>query len=54
MQPILVSGATGTLGRGVVGQLLASGHEARGLSRRPPAGGGEWSRVGDCAHRGGA
>jgi uncharacterized protein YbjT (DUF2867 family) len=34
-EPILVTGGTGTLGRLVVGQLLADGHPVRVLSRRP-------------------
>jgi uncharacterized protein YbjT (DUF2867 family) len=36
--PILVTGATGTLGRVVVERLVAAGHEVRGLTRRatPP------------------
>ncbi len=33
---ILVTGGTGTLGRAVVEQALAAGHEARVLSRRQP------------------
>jgi uncharacterized protein YbjT (DUF2867 family) len=38
-QPILVTGGSGILGRGVVGRLLAAGHEVRVLSRQPrPAG----------------
>jgi uncharacterized protein YbjT (DUF2867 family) len=38
-QPILVTGGSGTLGRGVVDRLLAGGHQVRVLSRRPrPAG----------------
>lgn len=37
--PVLVTGGTGTLGRAVVRQLLADGHDTRVLSRRPrPAG----------------
>jgi uncharacterized protein YbjT (DUF2867 family) len=35
MQPILVTGGTGTLGRALVAQLLAAGHEVRALSRKP-------------------
>jgi uncharacterized protein YbjT (DUF2867 family) len=35
MTPILVTGGTGTLGRVVVGQLSAAGHEVRVLTRRP-------------------
>jgi uncharacterized protein YbjT (DUF2867 family) len=50
MQPILVTGATGTLGRAVLPRLIAAGHGVRALSRRPPAsdppGGVEWV-VGD-------
>jgi uncharacterized protein YbjT (DUF2867 family) len=34
-KPILVTGATGTLGRGVVARLLVAGHRVRVLSRRP-------------------
>lgn len=34
MPPILVTGGTGTLGRGVVTRLIAAGHEVRVLSRR--------------------
>ena len=38
-QPILVTGGSGILGRGVVGRLLAAGHEVRVLSRQHrPAG----------------
>jgi uncharacterized protein YbjT (DUF2867 family) len=38
-EPILVTGATGTLGREVVARLLAGGHGVRVMSRRPrPAG----------------
>jgi uncharacterized protein YbjT (DUF2867 family) len=38
-QPILVTGGSGTLGRGVVDRLLAADHQVRVLSRRPrPAG----------------
>lgn len=38
---ILVTGATGTLGRALVTRLAASGHQVRALSRRPqPAPGG--------------
>lgn len=33
--PVLVTGGTGTLGRAVVRRLLAEGHDARVLSRRP-------------------
>lgn len=41
---VLVTGASGTLGRAVVPHLVAAGHEVRGMSRRPrPAGDGvEW------------
>jgi uncharacterized protein YbjT (DUF2867 family) len=39
-QSILVTGGSGTLGRGVVARLLAAGHTVRVLSRRPrPASG---------------
>lgn len=39
---ILVTGATGTLGRKVVARLLAGGHGVRAMSRRPrPAGDAE-------------
>jgi uncharacterized protein YbjT (DUF2867 family) len=34
-QPILVTGASGTLGRAVVGRLLDAGHQVRALSRQP-------------------
>jgi uncharacterized protein YbjT (DUF2867 family) len=34
-QPILVTGGSGTLGRGVVTRLLAADHQVRVLSRRP-------------------
>lgn len=41
MQPILVTGGTGTLGRAVVARLLDAGQEVRVASRRPdPAIGG--------------
>jgi uncharacterized protein YbjT (DUF2867 family) len=33
---VAVSGATGTVGRRVVAELVARGHEVRQLSRRPP------------------
>jgi nucleoside-diphosphate-sugar epimerase len=33
-QPILVTGGSGTLGRGVVARLLTGGHQVRVLSRR--------------------
>ncbi|MCO1574726.1 NAD(P)H-binding protein [Crossiella sp. SN42] len=32
---ILVTGATGTVGRQIVGQLVAAGHRVRALTRRP-------------------
>jgi uncharacterized protein YbjT (DUF2867 family) len=32
---ILVTGATGTVGREVVAQLLATGHEVRAMTRNP-------------------
>ena len=35
MRPILVTGGTGTLGRVLVGQLTAAGHQVRVLSRKP-------------------
>jgi uncharacterized protein YbjT (DUF2867 family) len=47
MQPILVTGGTGTLGRSVVQQLLAAGHEVRALSRRPHPPGAAGGFVGD-------
>jgi uncharacterized protein YbjT (DUF2867 family) len=34
-RPILVTGGSGTLGRGVVARLLAGGHQVRVLSRQP-------------------
>lgn len=34
---ILVTGATGTVGRHIVGQLQAAGHDVRALSRNPAA-----------------
>ncbi|RCW37643.1 uncharacterized protein YbjT (DUF2867 family) [Halopolyspora algeriensis] len=45
MQPILVTGATGTLGRAVTSRLLASGTEVRALSRRtqPASQSVEWA-----------
>jgi uncharacterized protein YbjT (DUF2867 family) len=49
MQPILVTGATGTLGRSVVQQLLDAGHEVRALSRKAhPPGAAGWL-VGDLS-----
>ncbi|MFI6758234.1 SDR family oxidoreductase [Micromonospora sp. NPDC050417] len=41
---VLVTGASGTLGRKVVPNLTAAGHEVRGMSRRPRPGGDgvEW------------
>jgi uncharacterized protein YbjT (DUF2867 family) len=38
MTSVLVTGATGTLGRAVVGALLTGGHAARVFSRRAPTG----------------
>jgi uncharacterized protein YbjT (DUF2867 family) len=38
MPPILVTGATGQIGREVVTQLRAAGHQVRALSRTPSAG----------------
>src|SRR5438093_136643 len=38
MHPVLVTGATGRVGRLVVDQLLAAGVPVRALSRRPAAG----------------
>jgi uncharacterized protein YbjT (DUF2867 family) len=46
MTAILVTGATGTLGRALVSQLAEAGHEVRSLSRRPPPRGtppGAWA-----------
>ncbi len=37
MQPILVTGGTGTLGRPLVQALTGAGNPVRVLSRRPPA-----------------
>ncbi|MCK7625995.1 NAD(P)H-binding protein [Streptomyces sp. RS10V-4] len=37
-QDILVTGGTGTLGRALVGRLLAGGHRVRSLSRHPHTG----------------
>ncbi len=37
MLPILVTGATGQIGREVVSQLCAAGHRVRALTRTPPA-----------------
>jgi uncharacterized protein YbjT (DUF2867 family) len=39
MKPILVTGATGTVGREVVAQLLAAGAPVRALTRNPEAAG---------------
>jgi uncharacterized protein YbjT (DUF2867 family) len=47
MTPILVTGGTGTLGRVVVGQLVAAHHEVRMLTRRPSTGPGVYT--GDLA-----
>jgi uncharacterized protein YbjT (DUF2867 family) len=38
VQPILVTGATGVLGRQIICRLLAAGYRVRALSRRPPEG----------------
>ncbi|MFE7317703.1 SDR family oxidoreductase [Streptomyces sp. NPDC057555] len=40
MTTLLVTGGTGTLGRAVVGRLLAGGHDVRSLSRHPHTGTG--------------
>ncbi len=40
MSLILVTGASGTLGRELVARLLARGHAVRGMSRQPRAGAG--------------
>jgi uncharacterized protein YbjT (DUF2867 family) len=49
MQPILVTGATGTLGRSLVPQLLGAGHGVRALSRKAhPPGAAGWF-VGDLS-----
>ncbi len=47
MGPVLVTGATGTLGRPVLRQLLLGGADVRALSRReqPPAGDVDWVRA---------
>ncbi len=47
MTPILVTGGTGTLGRVVVGQLVAAHREVRMLTRRPSTGPGVYT--GDLA-----
>jgi uncharacterized protein YbjT (DUF2867 family) len=54
MATVLVTGATGTLGRAVVRSLLASGHHARALSRREQAAipDGAHLVTGDLAHGG--
>ena len=39
MQPVLVTGATGRIGRGVVSELLAAGVPVRALTRRPETAG---------------
>jgi uncharacterized protein YbjT (DUF2867 family) len=41
---VLVTGASGTLGRAVVPRLIAAGHDVRGMSRRPQSDGDgvEW------------
>lgn len=46
-QPILVTGATGTLGRAVVAQLTGAGHAVRIASRRPAPNkpGPQWATV---------
>lgn len=51
MRPILVTGATGTLGHAVTQRLLSTGYEVRGLSRRPQSGenGVRWT-IGDLRH----
>jgi uncharacterized protein YbjT (DUF2867 family) len=36
---VLVTGATGTVGRHLITQLLAAGHKVRALSRHPEAAG---------------
>lgn len=47
MEPILVTGATGTLGREVVSRLVEQGREVRAISRRdqPPTASVEWIRA---------
>ncbi|MBA8827419.1 uncharacterized protein YbjT (DUF2867 family) [Saccharopolyspora lacisalsi] len=47
MGPVLVTGATGTLGRPVLQQLLAGGADVRALSRReqPPSEDVDWVRA---------
>ena len=46
-QPILVTGATGTLGRAVVARLVGAGHTVRIASRRPAPNttGPQWATV---------
>lgn len=47
MQPVLVTGATGTLGRAVTRRLLAAGTDVRAISRRaqPESRSVEWAAV---------
>lgn len=39
MQPVLVTGATGRIGRAVIAELLAAGMPVRALTRTPAAAG---------------
>lgn len=38
---VLITGASGFVGRAVLAEAVRSGHQVRGLARRPPAGSGE-------------
>lgn len=50
-EPVLVTGASGFLGREIAGQLLARGLEVRGLSRTPSGIGGVGETLGDIRDR---